>query len=363
MTLHSLLGLRPNLDILDFDASQLSFEFATNTNWNVDVLLVDECSMINDQLYSTLLDKAEQFKFKIIFSGDEKQLAPVKQSYISRTFSDNKVITLEKVYRQKESVLYKVLDYLRTKPLYKFKSIEDENGSILVYNNIQKMLKTHGGLFRVSQNFKDSSLVKLITYTNNRISALNQYIRNLIFQDNKEYHYGEILTGYDNCINNNNSIFNSEDYMVESCVEGVILDCKGWYLTLVDLNQNRLKVRILSRDNDPSDFDRIARISEGLRIKALKSKKKQDWKKYYEFNDSFLTPVDLYYEGRIIRRKSLDYGYCISAHKSQSSTYQIVLIDMENIYRCTNVEELRQMQYVALSRTAGEIIIYDKNGN
>lgn len=32
MTLHSLLGLRPNLDILDFDASQLSFEFAVNTN-------------------------------------------------------------------------------------------------------------------------------------------------------------------------------------------------------------------------------------------------------------------------------------------------------------------------------------------
>lgn len=318
--------------------------------------------MINDQLYSTLLDKAEQSKFKIIFSGDEKQLAPVKQSYISRTFSDNKVITLEKVYRQKESVLYKVLDYLRTKPLYKFKSIEDENGSILVYNNIQKMLKTHGELFRISQNFKDSSLVKLITYTNNRISALNQYIRNLIFQDNNEYHYGEILTGYDNCINNN-SIFNSEDYMVESCVEGVILNCKGWYLTLVDLNQNRLKVRILSRDNDPTDFDRIAKMLEGLRIKALKSKKKQDWKKYYEFNDSFLTPVDLYYEGRIIRRKSLDYGYCISAHKSQSSTYQIVLVDMENIYRCTNVEELRQMQYVALSRTAGEIIIYDKNGN
>ena len=151
--------------------------------------------------------------------------------------------------------------------------------------------------------------------------------------------------------------------MVESCVEGVVLDCKGWYLTLIDLNQNRLKVRILSRDNDPSNFDRIARISEGLRIKALKSKKKQDWKKYYEFNDSFLTPVDLCYEGRIIRRKSLDYGYCISAHKSQSSTYQIVLVDMENIYRCTNVEELRQMQYVALSRTAGEIIIYDKNGN
>lgn len=32
MTIHSLLGLRPNLDILEFDANQLSFEFAVNTN-------------------------------------------------------------------------------------------------------------------------------------------------------------------------------------------------------------------------------------------------------------------------------------------------------------------------------------------
>lgn len=360
-TIHSLLGLRPNLDILEFDASQLSFEFVVNVNWNVDIILLDECSMINDQLYSTLLDKAEHFKFKIIFSGDEKQLAPVKQSYISRTFSDNKVISLEKVYRQKDSILYKVLDYLRKKPIYKFKSIEDENGSILVYSNIQQMLKERCQLFKVAQNFNDSSLVKLITYTNNRISALNQYIRKLLYKDDREYHIGEVLTGYDNCSINSGNIFNSEDYVVESCIEGVVMDCKGWYLTLSDLNHNKLKVRILSRDNDSSDFEKIATKSELLRVKALKSKNKKDWKKYYEFNDSFLTPVDLVYKGRIVRRKSLDYGYCISAHKSQSSTYQIVLIDMENIFRCTNPEELRQMQYVALSRTAGEIIIYQKN--
>lgn len=127
------------------------------------------------------------------------------------------------------------------------------------------------------------------------------------------------------------------------------------------MSHNKLKVKILSRSNSSKDFERIATISESLRIKALRSKNKKDWKKYYDFNDSFLTPIDLEYKGRIVRRKSLDYGYCISAHKSQSSTYQIVLIDMENIFRCTNAEELRQMQYVALSRTAGEIIIYQKH--
>lgn len=183
--------------------------------------------MINDHLYNILLDKAENFKFKIIFSGDEKQLAPVKQNYISKTFSNNTVISLEKIYRQKESILYKVLDYLRKKPIYKFKSIEDENGSILVYTNIQQMLKERCQLFKVAQNFNDSSLVKLITYTNNRISALNQYIRKLLYKDSVEYHVGEVLTGYDNCQIDSGNIFNSEDYVVESCIEGVVMDCKG----------------------------------------------------------------------------------------------------------------------------------------
>lgn len=53
----------------------------------------------------------------------------------------------------------------------------------------------------------------------------------------------------------------------------------------------------------------------------------------------------------------------MSAYKSQSSTYSIVLIDMENIWRCQDKEELRQMQYVACSRTKSDLIIYQKDDN
>ena len=42
--------------------------------------------------------------------------------------------------------------------------------------------------------------------------------------------------------------------------------------------------------------------------------------------------------------------HIISAHKSQSSSYLAVLVDMENILQCTDPEELRQLQYVALSQ-------------
>ena len=78
-------------------------------------------------------------------------------------------------------------------------------------------------------------------------------------------------------------------------------------------------------------------------------------------NDSFLTPIDLVYDNRVIKRKSIDYGYCISTHKSQSSSYSIVMIDMENLWRCPDKEQLRQLQYVACSRTMSDLIIYQKD--
>ena len=61
--------------------------------------------------------------------------------------------------------------------------------------------------------------------------------------------------------------------------------------------------------------------------------------------------MDLYYDNRLIRKKSFDYGYACSAHKSQGSSFGEVFVDMRNINLCKDKDERRQLQYVALSRT------------
>ena len=130
-------------------------------------------------------------------------------------------------------------------------------------------------------------------------------------------------------------------------------------LKLFDGN-NYKSVHILSR-NLPSDtYESLARDLERARQKGLSLK---SWGEFYKLNSSFLTPVDLVYDNRVIKRKSLDYGYCISTHKSQGSTYQFVIVDMENLLRCPNKEELRQLQYVAMSRASGGLIIYYKSND
>lgn len=71
----------------------------------------------------------------------------------------------------------------------------------------------------------------------------------------------------------------------------------------------------------------------------------------------FLTPVDINLGNRTIRNKSIDYGYAITAHKSQSSSFDNVAIDIRNILTCKDPVEIRQMQYVALSRTRENVYI------
>lgn len=365
-TIHSLLNLRPNIDIMDYDATQLQFDFGILNRSNIqirDVLLIDECSMINDDIYEVL----EKYfgKSKIIYSGDPKQLAPVNQQHMSKTFNCRQ-LHLTKIYRQPESKIYEVLEYLRKRPIYKFKQVLDENGNIIICNNIVKMIERFAPIFKVANNFNDTQLVKLVTYTNNRIQALNDLIRKKLYNDDKEYHEKEILTTYDRVVFKPNNVLleNSKDYMIRYVshttlyLAGIVF--KGYELTLTD-GEFDYVVKIISKNNSKEDFETLTKTLEKNRQLAVEKKNVATWRYYFDLDQSFLTPIDLIYDGRVIKRKSIDYGYCISTHKSQSSGYTTVMIDMENILRCKNPEELRQLQYVACSRTKKDLIIYQRD--
>ena len=81
------------------------------------------------------------------------------------------------------------------------------------------------------------------------------------------------------------------------------------------------------------------------------------WGRYYELLDSFATPIDLVFDNRVIVKKSFDYGYAQSVHKSQGSNYDEIFIDWRNIKSCRDEEFKRQLQYVAMSRTRSNVYL------
>ena len=60
--------------------------------------------------------------------------------------------------------------------------------------------------------------------------------------------------------------------------------------------------------------------------------------------------ADVKVPGHPVARKDFDYGYAITAHKSQGSTYQHVFVIESNMDRNRKTKERNQIKYVALSR-------------
>lgn len=52
---------------------------------------------------------------------------------------------------------------------------------------------------------------------------------------------------------------------------------------------------------------------------------------------------------------SVNYGYCITSHKAQGSTFYNVFVDWEDIVKNTNDNEMRRCLYTAVSRTSNEL--------
>lgn len=363
ITIHKLCNLSPNLNILELNLLDLQFNSADSNEFPYKgIVIVDEASMINDDLYDLLLKNCKNYKSKIVFICDIAQLMPVNNGGISKVFKNNTILNLTKIFRQTEiNNLSTLLMKLRHKVVRKYESSDDM--SILIYHNIKSFIDSYIEKLKHSIKIKDLNYVKLITYTNKRINDYNTCIRKILYNDDELFHIGELLVGLENYKNQTVEFYNSSDYIITSINKinkripyyGIV---NGYNLILFDGEINQ-EVFVI----DPNeDLKTLAITIESIRINAITNQNKriksQLWRKYYALTNSFATFKELVYENRVIKSRTFNYGYAISTHKSQGSSYNSVYVDMKNLLLDKNEIELRQLQYVALSRTRTNVNIY-----
>lgn len=88
------------------------------------------------------------------------------------------------------------------------------------------------------------------------------------------------------------------------------------------------------------------------------------WKDYYAFKRKYLLAANIINsKGTIIYSRDLDYGFAITAHKSQGSTYDNVFVDVNDMIYDKNGEayndyaDMLRRLYVACSRARKELIL------
>lgn len=359
-TIHSLLGLRD--DEKSFDLSFIQQAKVQMDQY--DVIFIDESSMINVELFESLL----YFKgdTKLIFIGDIEQLEPV-EGHPAPIFIDTPKtpgIRLTKIERQGEgspiidlaSSLLESLD-IPDDAVYK----ENEQGATYVMNsNVsedREIFKEQILEHFTSKEFQQSNdYARILCATNKMVAQMNAYIRNAIYGEEAKEEavlIGErmIASGMRHIFEDNKVVLvNNDEFVVEGYTTEmeVIADLPFFYY-LCDISYTNKKggcqIRII-HPQSKGNYQRIIDHYLGLK-KNLPPKSGAAYEAAKEYK-SFLS----YFA-------QVDYSYSMTTHKSQGSTLQNVFILMNDLMSVQpwNYDTKRRWMYTAVTRAAKKCFV------
>lgn len=381
-TIHTLLGLRPDVKLEEFNPNDPEFsqvEPALINRYNL--VIIDEASMINSSLFDLIkLEVNKSLTTKIIFIGDKAQIPPIDEDQ-SVVFQIEDFYELTSLVRQKQSnPLVKLSKELRC-------SLNDGELPEFILNR-QTLLNAKGeGIYFCSSNeefrekisdcFKASNFneninhAKLIAWRNKTVMKSNQIIRELTFGVKVNLlEKGDILTGYRavrDAAKKNFVINNCVDYMVSSisdrvCNKEGIFGYNVFLLEKSKIFKTFDEKHVFIVDHlDNMNLHNYAEIHDKL---LMVSRADKSWSSYYEFRKNNLLMADILENSNGSSRaknneikKDLDYGFAVTSHKAQGSTYDTVFILLKDILLNSKKREMQQMLYVALTRSSNKVVV------
>lgn len=395
VTLQSLLGLRPDFDITEdvFDLHKLKFEQVGDVKIeSSSIVIVDEASMIQDSLYDFLLEQIAAKGAQIIFVGDKGQLRPVKANNISKVFRNNGAqLQLTKVERTGDNPILKESTRVRNGEGLSYETDIAPNGQGVEYSSdktrIREFVKTS---LKEMKDSQDPLYFRVLAATNSSVEAYNSAIRQILYGRRPAQLYeGELVMGYSNreydSLRKKYKLMNSGDYVVQSVKPTTIqidltypdrkesISMEGYKVTLkdaIDTSASSFTIDVVSNFETDENIIKVQEYIQtlwGMRKQLLASGNptaaRSVVEKINRIQNKIHTMRDIKdANGRLKLRKSFDYGYAHTIHKSQGGTYSKVLINDSSIntfgFNDKNGQEVRQeLKYVAVSRAKNYVMV------
>lgn len=321
-------------------------------------VIIDEASMINEENYGILNNIAKQNDLKIIYVGDSAQLAPVGEDKISKVFrnGEGKVITLTQVERTDDNAILKEATELRNgNPLSGISSFNDK-GEGVAYISPNHQDEINNVVAHYVKGLKhNSNYFRILAFTNKAVSAYNNQVRELLGYTSPIPQVGEPMTGYNNWgyewKTKSYRFINSESYKVSKVGkshkittnfnDGTAVTMEVIPLTLEDSLGNIDTFNFIDIKSNPSNLQaaiQLANEKKMLWAEAKHAVGKDAKAKIYQrinFIDNFLFVNDNIEDSNhnLLQAKTIDFGYAMTVHKSQGSTFTNVLMDDVDISR------------------------------
>jgi exodeoxyribonuclease-5 len=340
-TIYSLLGLRieKNGELKTLTTGEKPADLS-----ELDVIFLDEASMVNRFLFKLLGEIAGESNLKIVFMGDAGQLPPVGEAE-SPVWAEPNGAALTKVMRHDNQILTLVTAIREqinswTPSIVIASDNADGHG---VWKCTKDTFKKAIMAAAEKGAFGDGSKGKVIAWRNVRVAEYNDLIRYSIFgAAAKPGHYlvGDRVVATGPCKRNDDLLLSTDD---EALVEGVIetvhpMESKYKAIELKCRTETNTMIRLLVLHPDSqamfdNDCQELAHAAKG---------NPKLWKKFWNLKELF---------------HDIKYGYAITAHRSQGSTYETVFVDYMDILYNRNRKEAFQCLYVACSRPTTKLIL------
>lgn len=385
VTIHSLLGLSLNTDLENFSFTTPVFDPKNPPLiGNYDIIIIDESSMINKNLYGYIKKIASNAGTKIIFMGDPGQIPPVGEK-ASKVFTDPDVkrrAHLTKVERVSGgnplTVIYDAIRENLTSAKDQFThetKINEKGEGIFFTANGREFERKMMDVFSSDEYKNDPTIAKAIAWTTtsntSRVQQLNYLIRTNILGDNVDIvEVGDVLTGY--------STINKEykgDSLIENSADYVVVEKSnriknndgiyGYDVTVKDLygdENTPLETFFFVDTKDKQNVinlkEQAKKLLDYAKAQPLRSSQRgRGFAAYGRFQrenivNIKISEVNKFGKEEVILPKAIDYGYAVSAHKSQGGTFKYVFVDENDIDKNRTIQERNQIKYVSLSRAS-----------
>lgn len=383
-TIQKVLGVKAKKN---FNTGEMEFEpdyeapFALNRDT---LLIIDEVSMMNTHLFEYLVKS--EFRFPVLFVGDSVQIPPVDTGKKDK-LSDSAVFIeavrkkhfiemheLTQVRRQAEgNPIIRLATYIRNNyqkqlpntflaeavaklnsPQHLTFSSGNNNGG-----EIDKQLITE---WFTSQAYKENpDYCRVVAWRNEKVRDYNNSIRTIL--------YGEEAT-YTPYVEGERIIF-EEPYGIKEFGRTIIIAQNSEEATVVGVDTSTVRIEVPKLFG--KDVAKHAQSIEVYRLKCITQDRKAITINVPKNVDSYKaiiaevqkTAKEASKDARRELYKCMfsiqeavawvNYGYAITAHKSQGSTYENTFVCLWDIAANWRTEERNRITYVAVTRSATKL--------
>lgn len=368
-TLHAMLRKRPTINDTATKAQYIEVSRQHSQPEFYDIIFIDEFSMVSEEDYMDIIAACEdpetgETRTKVVYIGDLNQLPPVGGQQAVNPHNPW-WIQLTHIYRQAEDnelidTLTKLVDYINgTEP----KPLESNKNFIRGVDLVSK--------------FKESKDAVLLAWTNERVESLNSTIQGYEFPLVNDKAFSPTNRTHFTIVENKVSLHDLNaislaygDKALEwgskyktlehlstmpnihfmqlrdlddiETTYAVVFGHYKYKLYLEQLKQEAAAANYACEKEQKLDKSEVRTWAQRNYTHPLAKRRSKAWRDYLTFKECVIC---------------LDFPHAMTVHKSQGSTYETVLVDTNDLYKCAprNFKLYLQLMYVAISRASDKV--------